>query len=134
MDKKQIAFNMHQNGKKVKEIATTLLKSISTIYKYINEVYEALRTPEINTELKQTLLSGDLDKYINALSYKDVCLLKRKFKLSGTNKTTKINSILTYFKTYSLLGIYPNSIQNTPLPEPILFEDYNQQVMRGILQ
>lgn len=107
---KELTYLMYQNGFKVSDIAKRIGKSKSTIYKYIQEEYDSKRYPIIKTEIKQTLLQGDFKRFVQNLSYKDLSLLRRKFGLWGTTKQEKLRSIQEYFKSYSILGVYPEKL------------------------
>lgn len=108
--KKSEIYEMYSKGISVKILARKLNKSTSTIYKYIHEMQDQLRYPQLKQEIKQILLAGDFKNYILTLDYSAICILKRKFHLYGNTKNQKIESILAYFKTYSLLGIYPEHL------------------------
>ncbi len=107
---KQMAYEMFQRGYKTTDIAKAIKKSKSTVYKYIQEEYDLHRYPEIRAEIKNVLLQGDFEKYIRNLSFKDISLIRRRFSLWGTSKKEKIHAILEYFKSYSILGVYPEHL------------------------
>lgn len=107
---KEITYQMYQKGVKVLEITQKINKSKSTVYKYIQEEYDSRRYPILKTEIKQILLQGDFKQFIQNLSYKDLSLLRRKFGLWGTTKQEKLRSIQEYFRSYSLLGVYPENL------------------------
>ncbi len=107
---KELTYQMYQKGIKVSFIAQRISKSKSTVYKYIQEEYDSRRYPVIKAEIKQILLQGDFKHFIQNLSYKDVSLLRRKFRLWGTTKQEKLHAIQEYFKSYSLLGVYPENL------------------------
>ncbi len=107
---KKMAYEMFQRGYKTSEIAKAISKSKSTVYKYIQEEYDLHRYPEIRTEIKMVLFQGDFEKYIRNLSFRDISLIRRKFSLWGTTKQEKIHAILKYFKSYSILGVYPEHL------------------------
>lgn len=98
---------MFQRGYKTSDIAKAISKSKSTVYKYIQEEYDLHRYPEIRTEIKVVLFQGDFEKYILNLSFRDISLIRRKLSLGGTSKQEKIHAILKYFKSNSILGVYP---------------------------
>ena len=107
---KELTYQMYQNGYNTSIIAQVINRSKSTVYKYIQEEYDSERYPILKAEIKQILLQGDFKQFIQNLSYKDVSLLRRKFRLWGTTKQEKIHAIQEYFKSYSLLGVYPENL------------------------
>jgi len=107
---KEITYQLYQKGIKVLEIAQKIRRSKSTTYRYIQEEYDFRRYPDLKAEIKQILLQGDFKQFIQNLSYKDLSLLRRKFGLWGTSRQDKIHSIQEYFKSYSLLGVYPENL------------------------
>ena len=107
---KEITYLMYQKGIKVSFIAQRINKSKSTVYKYIQGEYDSKRYPIIKAEIKKILLQGDFKQFIQNLSYKDLSLLRRKFGLWGTSKQEKLHSIQEYFKSYSILGVYPENL------------------------
>ena len=107
---KEITYQMYQKGIKVSFIAQRINKSKSTVYRYIQEEYDFKRYPIIKAEIKKILLQGDFKNFIQNLSYKDLSLLRRKFGLWGTTKQEKIHAIQEYFKSYSILGVYPEKL------------------------
>lgn len=107
---KEITYLMYRKEHKVAFIAQQIKKSKSTVYKYIQEEYDSKRYPIIKVEIKQVLLEGDFKQFIQNLSYKDLSLLRRKFGLWGTSKQEKLRSIQEYFKSYSILGVYPENL------------------------
>ncbi|KKL89288.1 hypothetical protein LCGC14_1916190 [marine sediment metagenome] len=50
------------------------------------------------------------EAYVNNLSYKDISLIRRKFRLYGSDKASKIKTIIEYFKDFSILGLYPENL------------------------
>jgi len=107
---KEEIYEMYQKGMSVSDLSDNIGKSKSTIYRYINEAQDKIRYPQLRKEIRDVLLTGDFEEYIRNLEYSDVCILRRKFNLYGYDKKSKINSILKYFKSYSILGIYPENI------------------------
>ncbi|MFW9971903.1 MAG: DnaJ domain-containing protein [Candidatus Odinarchaeota archaeon] len=107
---KEYLYDCYMLGDSVKEIAKIINRSTSTVYRYINEMHEKIRYPQMKNEIRSILLCGNFTKYVNELSYRDVCLLARRFQLYGTTRKDKINSILKYFKSYSILGIFPENL------------------------
>ena len=103
-------YEMYQKGISVSELAERIGKSKPTVYRYINEIRDEFRYPEIRDEIKRNLYYGDFERYIRSLNYSDISLIRRKFNLFGYDKESKINSILKYFKSYSILGVYPENI------------------------
>lgn len=109
-ESKQMALNLYHKGYTVYYIAEAVGKSKSTIYRYIQEEYEEVRYPILKDLIKRALLHGDFKIFIISLSYKDVCLIRRKFNLYGYDKESKIKAILDYFKDFSILGLYPENL------------------------
>ena len=107
---KKMAYEMFQRGYRASDIAMAISKSKSTVYKYIQEEYDLYRYPEIRAEIKTVLLQGDFETYIRNLSFRDISLIRRKFSLWGTSKQEKVYAILEYFKSYSILGVYPEHL------------------------
>ena len=107
---KQKALNLYHQGYTVYYVAKAVEKSKSTVYRYLQEEYDEKRYPEIKAEIKQVLLCGVFKTFINNLSYKDISLIRRKFSLWGTTKQEKVHAILKYFKSYSILGVYPEHL------------------------
>jgi len=107
---KQYLFECYKSGDSVKSIAKTIGKSISTVYKYIQVEMDKIRYPILKAEMKIALNQGNLKYLIEILNYKDICIIKRNFKLSGTNKESKIQAILDYFKDFSILKIFPEEL------------------------
>lgn len=107
---KRVALERYAEGWKVEVIAKTISRSKSTVYRYIQEQHDKIRFPIIKDLIKRNLLCGDFNKFVKSLTYKDICLLRRKFKLYGHDKKSKIKAIIDYFKDYSLLGLYPQNI------------------------
>lgn len=108
--KKLNAYLQYTHKVKVSKIAKCFNRSERTIYNWISDMKVIYRYEEIKKEIKQVLLCGDFKKYINSLTYSDLCLIRRKFRLYGYNKANTIDSILKYFKSYSILGLYPDSL------------------------
>jgi len=106
--RKNIALEMYNEGWKVEIIATTISRSKSTVYRYIQEQQDEIRFPILKDLIKKNLLCGDFKGFIESLSYNDICFLRRKYKLYGYDKKSKIKAILDYFKHFSILGIYPD--------------------------
>lgn len=115
MTKKALAVDYRNNGDSVKEISKKLSLSTSTIYRYLSEHYDETRFPDLKREIKQELLGGDFRKYIHELSYKDICLIRRKITFGGWDRETKIKAILDHFKHYSILGLYPENINKNDI-------------------
>jgi hypothetical protein len=110
ISKKQLYY-MYQKGISVKELAKQISKSTSSVYKYISEVYTELRFPILKQEIKNALFYKDFPKFLEGLSYKDICLICRKFNLYKPNtKKGKLKSIERYFHSYSILGLYPENL------------------------
>ncbi|KKN22607.1 hypothetical protein LCGC14_0913410 [marine sediment metagenome] len=107
---KEYLYECYMSGDSVKEISKVIGKSTSTVYRYIKEIHDKTRYPEMRIEIREVLLSGDFPKYVNDLSWRDMCLLTRKFHLFGYSREERTNSILKYFQSYSLLGVYPENI------------------------
>jgi len=107
---KQYLFECYQNGDSVKEIAEVINKSTSTVYKYIQVEQDKIRYPILKAEMKIALNQGNFKFLIEILSYKDICLIRRNFKLSGYSKESKIQAILDYFKDYQILGLFPDEL------------------------
>ena len=107
---KILVYDLYMAGKSVSEISKQIKKSKSTVYRYIQEIYDAFRYPEMREEIKKVLLCGNFPKYVNELSWRDVCLITRKFHLYGFSREERTNSILKYFSSYSLLGVYPENL------------------------
>ncbi len=103
---KKISLEMYSNGWKVSVISKVVQKSESTIYNYLQEEYDTIRFPV----LKQALLQEDFQAFVMNLSYKDICLIRRKYYLYGWDKNSKIKAILEYFKHYSILGLFPDNL------------------------
>jgi predicted transcriptional regulator len=112
LTKKQI-YEMYKKGISVKALAKRIGKSESSVYRYLNEMREKYRFPELKQEIKEVLLCGDFEKFIRNLDYSDICLLRRELNLYGYNKKEKVNSILKYFESYSILGIYPDNLTHS---------------------
>jgi len=107
---KNLTINLFHQGFSVSYIAESVKKSKSTVYKYIQEYRDEKVFPKLEKEIKKTLLSGDFTAYIHSLSYIEICMITRHFKLAGYDKNSKIKSILKYFKDYSILGLYPENL------------------------
>jgi len=107
---KEYLFECYQNGDSVKEIAKIINKSETTVYRYIQVFQDKIRYPILKAEIKIALHYGDFKSFIENLSYKDVCLIRRKFKLSGFDKASKIKAIIEFFKDFSVLGIFPEEL------------------------
>ena len=107
---KEYIFECYENGDSVKEIAKVINKSTSTVYRYIQEIQDKIRYPILKAEMKIALNQGNFKYLIEILTYKDICLIRRNFKLSGYNKESKITAILEYFKDFSILGLYPEEL------------------------
>ena len=113
MNKKQakkMTLNLHSEGYTIYYIADAIGKSKATVYRYLQEDYDETRYPILKEEIKLALIQGDFKFFIENLSYKDICLIRRKFNLSGYDKETKIKAILEYFKNFSVLGLYPEEL------------------------
>ena len=108
---KEYIFECYQNGDSVKEISKIIIKSKSTVYKYIQIFQDKIRYPILKSEIKIALYYGDFESFITNLSFKDISLIRRKFNLyCQTDKKSKIKSILNYFKDFSILGLYPEGL------------------------
>lgn len=107
---KEYLFECYQNGDSVKEIAKVINKSKTTVYRYIQVFQDKIRYPVLKAEIKIALFYGDFKSFVENLSYKDICLIRRKFGLYGSNKEAKIKAILEYFKVFSVLGLYPENL------------------------
>ncbi|KKM85093.1 hypothetical protein LCGC14_1292500 [marine sediment metagenome] len=107
---KKIILEMYGEGWKVSIIAKTVSKGQSTIYKILQEDYDKNRFPILKDLITKALLQEDFTQFIRSLTYRDICLLRRTYKLSGFDKETKIKAILAYFKHFSILGIYPDDL------------------------
>ncbi len=110
---KKCAWDMYSKyGRSISYIAVFLNKAKSTIYGYIRDMRDEVRFPVLKAEIKEQLLCGKLEAYLNELSYQDVCCLIRKLNLwlGSFDRKSKINNILRYFKDYSILGLYPENL------------------------
>lgn len=103
-------YRLYKMGKSVKYIASFFNKGVSTIYAYIQKEYDNEKYPVIRAEIKRELICGNFKYYIESLNYRDLCVIRRKFCLYGSDKKSIINSILKYFKSYSILGLYPENL------------------------
>lgn len=124
--KKEEVYEMYQKGISVSKLAEQINMSKSTVYRYINEVKEQIRYPQLKRELKEVLLCKDLRAYLEELSYSDICLLRRKFNITGTTKQEKIDSIYEYLKDYNLLGVYTENLSKNALREISTQYNHNQ--------
>ncbi|KKL66082.1 hypothetical protein LCGC14_2148560 [marine sediment metagenome] len=107
---KEYLYDCYKSGDSVKEIAKVINKSTSTVYRYIQEIHDKIRYPEMRNEIKVVLISKDFLKYVNELSFRDICLLCRNFGLFGYTRKERTNSILKYFFSYSILGVFPEHL------------------------
>ena len=113
MNKKEAknkALNLYHQGYTVYYVANAVGKSNTTIYRYLQEEYDEIRYPVLKNQIKEALLQGDFQIFVESLSYKDICLLRRKFRLYGYDKNSKTKAIIKYFKDYSILGLYPENV------------------------
>ena len=107
---KQYLYECYQSGDSVKEIAEVIGKAKSTVYKYIQDMHDKIRFPILKAEIRIALSQGKFESFIENLSYKDICLIRRKIVFSGYDKESKIKAILEYFKNFSVLGLYPEEL------------------------
>ena len=107
---KKMVLNLSSEGYTIYYIADAIGKSKTTVYRYLQENYDENRYPILKAEIKTVLIQGDFKSFIQNLSYKDICLIRRKFILSGYDKESKIKAILKYFKDFSILGLYPEEL------------------------
>ncbi len=107
---KEYLYDSYMCGDSVKDIAESINKSKSTVYKYLEEMKNKIRYPILKAQIKSVLIQGDFKFFIENLNYSDICLIRRKFNLSGYDKETKIKAILEYFKNFSVLGLYPEEL------------------------
>ena len=107
---KQMALELYHEGFTVYYVAEAIGKSKSTVYRYLQEEYDETRYPILRKEIKEVLLSEDFNTFVKALSYRDISLIRRKFRLYGYDKESKIKAILEYFKDFSVLGLYPEEL------------------------
>ncbi len=107
---KKISLEMYSNGWKVSVISKVVQKAESTIYSYLQEEYDNIRFPVLKQEIKKALLQEDFRAFVMNLPYKDICLIRRNYHLYGWDKDSKIEAILGYFKHYSVLGLYPDNL------------------------
>ena len=107
---KEYLFECYQNGDSVKEIAKVINKSINTVYRYIQVFQDKIRYPILKAEMRIALNYSDFESFVENLSYKDICLIRRKFKLYGSDKKSKIKAIINFFKDFSVLGLYPENL------------------------
>lgn len=107
---KEYLYECYMSKDSVKEIAKVINKSTSTVYKYIQTIHDKIRYPIMKKEIRDVLICGNFPKYINELSFRDISLLTRKFGLFGYTRIEKTNSILKYFKSYSILGVFPEHL------------------------
>jgi len=105
-----LAIELRKEGKTVYYIAEGIGRSKSTVYRYLAEHYKEIRLPSLKAEIKQTLLCGNFNQYINYLDYKDLTLISKEFGLCGYDKISKILNIINYFKHFSILGLYPDNL------------------------
>lgn len=110
---KECAYQLYQNGKSVKYIAAFMMKSKSTIYRWISEIKDVKEFPIIKKQIKKVLLQGNFKSFVTALSYSDLCMIRRNIGLYGSNKKSIQNSILEYFRSYSILGLYPEGLNRS---------------------
>ena len=107
---RKMVLEMYSQGCKVSFIATSINRTKSTVYRYLEQDFDEIRYPILESEIKEVLFQGDLKRYISNLTYRDICVIRRKFNLYGYNKKSKVKAILEYFKHYSILGLYPDRI------------------------
>jgi len=107
---KEYIYECYEFGDSVKEISEVIGKSKSTVYRYLQEVMEKVRFPVLKEQIKTALKTEYFEFFIRNLSYSDICLIRRKFRLFGYNKESKIVNILNYFKDFSILGLYPEDL------------------------
>ncbi len=110
---KEYLYECYMSGDSVKEISKVINKSTSTVYRYIQTIHDKIRYPQMRSEIREVLLCEDFPKYVNDLSWRDMCLLTRKFGLFGYTREERTNSILKYFKSYSILGVFPENLNRS---------------------
>jgi len=107
---KEYIFECYENGDSVKEIAKIINKSKTTVYGYIQVIQDKIRYPILKAEIKIALNYGDFKSFVENLVYKDICIIRRKFRLYGVDKKSKIQAILDFFKDFSILGLFPEEL------------------------
>jgi len=110
LKRKKHALGFKKQGFSVKVIAKKIGVSKVTIYRYFQEEYDKKRYPELKDQIKKVLIQDDLGAFLETLSYKDICLLRRRFDLYGYDRDSKIRAITKYFKHFSILGVYPENL------------------------
>jgi hypothetical protein len=114
-ERKDKTLQLKRQGYSIRIISKKVGVSQTTIYNYLQEEYDKNRYPILREDIKRVLLQGDLESYLMDLSYRDISVLRRKFKVYGYSKDSKIKALLKYFEHYSILGLYPENLTRSEI-------------------
>lgn len=102
---------LYEQNFTIAQISKKLKIAKSTLYEYKRIIQDESEYPILKAQIKQVLLSGNLDEYVNSLSFSQLCCIMRGLKIAGYDKESKIRRLREYLSIYSILGLFPENLK-----------------------